>query len=325
MPVVIPLVALDVLVTALFAIACALLITFILREVAKLVADIPIVGGALARAINAMTQPITYVLGKAEHGVDAAIGASWHALSRLTDMLWHQIEAYALGYLHLAQLVGEIVYAHSGLRSLVHRIEHRLHGIEHGVKTFEREWRGIEAKVKRIEHDLTRGIGHDLRIGLRDVRKEVKGIEHTVSDTLPQAIDYAEAKTSALGRFIGAIPGISYAEWVAGIAVAGIAKLGLDWIKCDEGKNVYRRRGCGMWDDFDGLLGLFVDLFIIAEVCDVLPVLDAAVSEVATPLVAAMTDVGAGLCGPGSSPPAQLDGPTTVFPPVYFTGKLVLG
>ena len=250
----VPLLEIGVLLIALLAIALAQQLTNLMRAVADLVSGIYLVGGYLAHAVNSMAQAISNVLGKAEAGVDSAIGASWHALARLMDGFWHEIEDSAKGYLLLAQLVERLVYAHSGLRSLVHRVEGVVHGIEHGVKTFERRFQGIEAKVGRLERDITKGIGHDLHIGLRDLQKEVKGVEHTVGTTIPNAIDYAEAQTTQLGRFIGAIPGTKYLDWVAGIVAAGLAAIGMDWLICRNRNGVNGKSGCDLWDEIGAVL-----------------------------------------------------------------------
>lgn len=289
MPVAIPFIALDILVTALFAIACALLIASILRSVAQLVEGIPGVGGYLASAINGMAQGISYVLGKAEHGIDAAIGASWHLLARLADGVWHQIEAQALGYLQVAELLAKLVYAHSGLRALVHRAESVLRGVEHGVKTLEREYHGIEAKVKRIERDITKGIGHDLRIGLKDLRKEVRGIDQQVSTAIPKAIDYAEAKTASLGRFIGAVPGVSFTDWVKGITLAGLAALGLAGLNCKN--NPLKGKDCesNVWQDFAGLLAAAAIFGAAVDFRDIVEASVAIESEVAEAVAALAT------------------------------------
>ena len=152
---------LGTLALVLLCLALALLIVAIMRKVGDIFRPIPIVGGYIAGAVGSLAQGITYVLGKAISGVEAAIGASWHLLARLTDSLWHHLAAQASGYLQLAELVARLVYAHSGLRTLVHAIEATVHGIEHGVKQLEREWRGIEAKVKQLERAVAHGIGHD--------------------------------------------------------------------------------------------------------------------------------------------------------------------
>lgn len=258
MPAAVPLLEIGVLLVALLAIAVAQQINNIMRAVGDLVRNVWLVGGAIADGVDAVARGIAYVLGKAEAGVDAAIGASWHLLARYMDRLWHQIESVALGYLHLAELLAKLVYAHSGLRALVHRIEAAVHGIEHGVKTLERTYHGIEHRLGRLERDITRGIGHDLRIGLRDLRDEVRGIDHTVTTTLPRALDYAEGQIASLKDFIKAIPGTNYLDWAGGIVAAGLAAIGMDWIICRSRTGVNGKTGCNIWNDLEQLLGVAI-------------------------------------------------------------------
>lgn len=324
MPAAVPLVEIGILLVALLAIALAQQINNIMEAVSQIVRAIPLIGGKIADGIEYVAQAIAHVLGKAEAGVDAAIGASWHLLARLTDMLWHQITGTALGYLHTAELLARIAYAHSGLRTIVHAATAALHGIEHGVKDLQREWRGIEHKVKQLERDLTKGIGHDLHIGLRDLRKNVKVLDHQVTVAIPKAIDYAEGQTTRLQDFIKAIPGTGYLDWAGALVLAGLGTLGLDWIKCKEAKNGFSRRGCQWWKDLDTITSLITDIVIINGVCEVLPILDAAVSEFATPLVISLTDAGAGICTSDSAGPALATGPLPILPPVYYTGNLDL-
>lgn len=254
MPAALPLLEIGVLLVALLAIALAQQINNIMRAVGDLVRGIWLVGETIADGVDAVARGIAYVLGKAEAGVDAAIGASWHLLARYLDRLWGQLERAAIGYLQLAQLVARLVYSHSGLRSLVHRLEQAWHGIEHGIRTLERKFHGIDARVRDLTRDITKGIGHDLRIGLRDLKARVRGVEHTIDVTIPRAIDHAEGRITSLRDFIKAIPGTSYLEWVGGIVAAGLAAIGMSWIVCRNRDGVNGRKGCDLWDDIGGVL-----------------------------------------------------------------------
>ena len=280
MPAALPLLEIGLLLVALLAIALAQQINNIMRAVGDLVRDVWLVGGAIADGVDAVARGISYVLGKAERGVDSAIGASWHALARLTDGIWRQIEETALGYLHLVQLVADLVYAHSGLKSLVGHLSHTYHGIEHGVKDLRREWRGIDHRVNRLERELTRGIGHDLHIGLRDLTTEVHGVEKKIAGTIQPEIDYAEGLTKSLRDFIKAIPGTKYTDWVAGIVAAGLAAIGMDWLICRTRKNVNGKSGCNLWDDIEGLLGLATAAFAFANFEELMKVAEEVEPEV---------------------------------------------
>ena len=313
------LIELGTLALVLLCLALALLIVAIMRKVGDIFRVVPVVGGYIAGAVESVAQAITGVLGAAISGVDAAMGASWHLLARFMDSLWKQIEGQALGYLQLAELVAKLVYAHSGIRALVHAIERTIHGIEHGVKTLEREWHGIEARVKQLEHAVTKGIGHDLHIGLRDLTKEVKGIEHTVTTDIPKAIDYAEGQTTALGRFIGAIPGVNYAEWAAGIVASVIGLDILNSLRCPSFLKSAKSRGCGLWNGIEDVLGLLFDVAIIASICDVLPWLSRGVDEVGLGLVQTIHAAGISACSHNYPPPPPMPHVALTSPKVYGT------
>lgn len=296
MPVVLPLIELSALLIALAAIAIALLIVDIMRNVGNLVQNIWLIGGALASGVDAVAQGIQYVLGKAEAGVDSAIGASWHALAWFARAWWHEIEGEALAVLGLAELVARLVYAHAGLRALVHYAEHVVHGIEHGVKSLERRWHGIEARVKQLERDITVGIGHDLRVGLRDLENEVHGIEKGTIPALVSGIDAVEGELTQLENFIGAIPGTTFLAWAATIVAAAIGTVGLKALRCSGFGNLFNRLGCGMWSILDGLLGLVVSSLILTNVCDILFLLETAYGDVSGPLVSFLNDIPLGGC-----------------------------
>jgi hypothetical protein len=319
------LIELGTLALVLLCLALALIIVSIMRKVGDVFRVVPVVGGYIAGAVESVAQSISGVLGKAITGVDSAMGASWHLLARLTGRLWHQIEDAATGFFHLAELVARLVYAHSGLRTLVHHVEHVVHGIEHGVRTLEREWRGIEHKVKRLERDVTKGIGHDLHIGLRDLRKEVKGLEHTVTTDIPNAIDYAEGQTTALGRFIGAIPGVSYVEWAAGIVAAALGLDLLNSLRCPSLLKSAKNRGCGLWNGLEDMLGLLVDVALIASICDVLPWLTKGVDEVGLGMVEAIHAAGLSACAGTYPPPPPMPAVALHLPTVYGTALTAAG
>lgn len=71
------------------------------------------------------------------------------------------------------------------------------------------------------------------------------------------------------------------------------------------------------------LLGIFADVWLLENVCALLPLLETVASDVGTPLVDALTVVGAGLCK-GVSKPGRLRGPAVVVPPVYFGTALAV-
>jgi hypothetical protein len=67
----------------------------------------------------------------------------------------------------------------------------------------------------------------------------------------------------------------------------------------------------------DDLLGILADIWIVENVCVLLPFLETAASKIGTPLVEALTVAGAGIC-PGHSAPKPLLGPKATVPDLIF-------
>lgn len=110
----------------------------------------------------------------------------------------------------------------------------------------------------------------------------------------------------------------------AGAAAIMANALGLPNWRCITRGNLGRvsRALCGLPTNFlNDLLGLLADFFVLTNICTVLPWVESAASEIGTPLVALLTEAGAGLCT-GSAAPGALQGPAPVVPPVYLPGVL---
>jgi len=321
-PVALPLIEISVLAVLWLCIALALLIVGIMGKVGELVRPIWLVGGTIADGIESVAQSIAGALGGVESGIDSAIGASWHELARLVDELWHVIEESAGGYAALAEYVAKLVYAHSGLRSLVHSIEATVHGIEHGVRDLERVYRGIEAKVRRIENDVVNGIGHDLRLGLQKVEKTVNAIANGTIPALSRGIDGVDNSLTQLQNFIKAIPGVSYLDWAAGIVAAAVGLDVLNGLRCPQFGRLMRKWGCGLGSILDGLLGLVVSGLILTNICDVLGLLESAYGDVAGPLISFLTEIPLGGCEVPPASWAVLAVPAGPLPPAQTLGAL---
>jgi len=110
-----------------------------------------------------------------------------------------------------------------------------------------------------------------------------------------------------------------FAASVMAAAMANALGLGLNW-RCITRGNIGKtaRRICGLpthW--LDDVLGLLADFFILENICTVLPWLETAASDIGTPLVEVLTEVGAGLCR-GSAAPGALQGPKPSVPALIF-------
>lgn len=322
MPIVAPLLALDVIVLVLWTIAAALAIALIMDKLSAILAGVPWVGGKLSDAVKSMAKAITNAAGTLEHGIDSIVGAAWHALSRYIDKLFNQFVTHSAIILHLAELVGSGLYSVSGIRALVRRISHVAHAAYSGVKTLEREFHGIEHRVKTIEREIDAGIGNDVRVAVKGLEKwekaakaQLKADEKAITQTLP-------GELTQLENFIKAIPGTRYLDWVAGIVAAGLGASLWNLFKCPTFLGKTLGRGCGLWNGIEDLFGLFIDAVIFTDLCGFLPEAEALFGDLEGPLVGLVASAADAAC---AHPPAgwvELAAPALSLPAVYYTGPV---
>ena len=115
-------------------------------------------------------------------------------------------------------------------------------------------------QIRHLVHETTVALPRDIaRVKHRErwaerqlwkVRDRVKGLEDGARKTWDWITDHPFSATTA--AFAGAV------------AVA-LGRLGLDAIRCPSLKNMYGKRGCGMWDDLDALLGLVATAVVAAN------------------------------------------------------------
>jgi hypothetical protein len=264
-PIVAPLVALDVLVLVLWLIAVALAIALIMDKLAAILHAVPIAGGYLSDKVHDMARAITNAAGKLEGGIDHLIGAAWHQLARYTDKLWSELVAHSTALVQLAQLVGHLVHSVHGLRALVRTLQHVGHGVTAAVKTLEKEYHGIEHRVKKLEREIGQGIGHDLRIRIKALEKEYDGLENQVIPSIRSGIKTAEGEVADLEKWLGVNLDSTQAEWLAGFAAAALAALGLSGLNCNSNPFKNNRNACGLWGDLSDILGLLAATLAVLD------------------------------------------------------------
>lgn len=325
MPIVVPLLGLDVLVVVLWCIATALAIALVMDKLSSILAGVPWIGGKLSDAVKSMAQAITNAAGTLEHGIDSIVGAAWHAFARYLDKLFEQFVAHSSIILHLAELVGSGLYRVSGLRSLVRSISHVAHAAYAGVKTLEREYKGIEHRVKTIERELGHGIGNDVRTEVKALEHELTGIEKRVIPGLRQGIQAAEGEVTDLERWLGVKAGLSNLDWAKALVVAALAALGLGGLSCSTLGNLLGKRGCGLWQGLDDLLGLLFDAVLFVDLCGLLPELETLFADLEAPIVDLVSSAADAACAHPPAGWAQLSAPALSLPQVYYTGAAIGG
>jgi hypothetical protein len=213
-------------------------------------------GGTVTDWLASIEQGITSALGTAEHKIDAAIGWQWHKLAESMQWAWREIKGHADTLLAIAAWIPFLSYAVAAVRALAHRTAHQNAAVAPRVKTLEREYRGIEHKLKQIERDISKGIGADVLPRIKTLEREVATVE---GQTIP-AIRSAEAADSlSIGNLWHwvkrnvAVPGT--AVFTGAVAVA-LGALGLGWLRCNSNPFNNNKKACGLWGDFAALMGL---------------------------------------------------------------------
>lgn len=257
------------LVLALVALGLATLATILVyalfHPVINFLQSIPAIGGTLAYPFEKASQFLLNALGAAEAKVDSFIGAMFHVLADQFSWAWRELKDHGAALLETATIVGTLVSAYHLLRRLVHGIHSTTQGFGHAIRRLEREYHGIEHRVRVIEREIGQGIGHDLRVRVAGLEAEVGTLENKIIPSIRTAVNTAEGEVSALRKWVtDNIPLPGTKTFLAAVAVA-LSALGLDWLKCNSAKNVLNNRTCSLWNTLDDLLALATAVYAVAE------------------------------------------------------------
>ena len=290
-------------------IVCYLAVYFVkafLGTAASATSWIPWIGSAVSSGLHKAEQHVTNIFGKAAAGVQSAMGWSWHLQARLIDALGREINSHANQLWTLANSMPAVAFVAallSDLRKHTHSItklwdtifSHPASLVKPLTARVGRIEKYAHANVKALDHALDGVIEHDIP----SLKARTKKLEGEVA----RAWDAIKAGKFALGSL----------AFVGAVALA-LSKLGMGWLRCNSAVQFGKKRGCGLWNDLESILGLLADAVAITNICVVIPWLEEAFSVVAAPLVSTLASAGAGLCKPGSSPPAELHPPALHVP-----------
>lgn len=146
------------------------------------------------------------------------------------------------------------------------------------------------------------------------------------------ALSWSEAEVGVLGRELGSLKSrvdriarqLSPAAIVALIGATIFTEFGLGWLRCRQVGQL-GRAVCGLPSHlFRDLLALFADLYFVAAICEVLPLLEETYAVVGTPLVTALTETALLTCAPPSRWAPDPPTPRLHLPPLVFDGSLHL-
>lgn len=276
---------------------------------------IPGIGGWLKSSLHGVEQRITSTMSKAALGADRKIGAGFHDLARLTDWLGREIRAHANLIFTIATMLTGTAGV-SWVAGEVAKLVGRIGGYAHTADMALQRVLGLE---QRVQHAIA-----------ADVLPRLRVIERAAERTIPKDIAGLRTRTKTIeGELARAWKAIRKGEaalvgtaFVGAIALA-LGKLGMGWLRCNAAQSFGKKRGCGLWNDLEGILGLLADAVLLTNICTVIPWLEEAFSTVAAPLVSTLAKAGAGLCKVGSRAPAplvvpQLSLPAASVPTLYL-------
>jgi len=305
-----PLIDLAPLLLFLIAAALCLAVVYVSKAffgvTGTVLGKLPVIGGWIDATAHHIEQRITNVFGGLAAQMEARVAASWHSFARLVDHIGREIARHAGLIATIAALLtpfSAILDLYRGLhtaRTLLHRLVHRIEGIGHDLIT--------------RTHGIEKGIG-------RDVLPRIRALEHEVDHVILRDVAALRARTKTLEReyerlykWMRSHPWTLVTSAFVGAVAIALSRLGLDWIKCNTAKSVFRKRGCNLWSDLDKLLGALAEVALVTNICQVIPWLEEGFSLVAAPLVSTLTAIGAGLCGTNSAPPELLPVTTLHIP-----------
>lgn len=241
-------------------------------------------------------------------GCEIMVGKLWYVAGWTVYTTVQEIRHLAQDTLALGHWI-----VHTAVPTYVDGATHLLHGL---TKTVYVTAHAAEAKAANLTRTVDTLARHSVAVLDREVaglRERVWRDERLLHHEAAHGIDDLESEFWKLYKRVGVLTGAT----VFAAAMANV--LGVS-ARCLRKGNIGRvsRALCGLSGAaLNDLLGLLTDVLIFENVCTLLPILETAASDIGTPLVAALTDVGAGLCG-GVAPAGALRGPAPTISPVLF-------
>ena len=310
------------LVVALLCLGLAALLVVLTEAAIAVLKNAPAIGPWLVGKAEAIEQAISHALGVAFSGIDHLIGTSIHLLARYIDKAIGELRSHAHLVAEVAATLVPLAHAIRAVGNLAHSLTKVWTGIEHGVRDLTRRWHGIERRVKAIERELARGIGHDLRVEVAGLRREVFKVEKPALEALREAEATAQAAIDDLYEWAkGKASLIGVGTFATAIATA----IGLEaWnlLRCSLFRGLWSKRGCGLWQGLDDLLGLLVDAVLLVDFCALLPELETLFGELEAPLVELVASAADAACAHPPQGWVELAAPPLSLPAVYYTGPV---
>lgn len=202
----------------------------IVGMVHAIVGNIPLIGGLIGSAFDAIANPIVRALDQSVQWLDTAMGTTFHSLAAVTVWTGKTLEGLASGlailakhsYAFLSKDYANMLYHR--LLKLVQQIQHVTHTVVH--------------KTVVINQAVTKTIG-------ANVLPRLRAVEHAAEVTIPHDIRALRHRTRALEdeytrlyKWLRTHPWTAVTDAFVGAVAISLTRLGLDWIKCDTNKAV---------------------------------------------------------------------------------------
>jgi hypothetical protein len=232
------------------------LIAALFKPVFSVANIIPLIGPSLDSFLHSIESDVDNALGDIEHNIDALMGASWHRFAELNEWLWKELKKHTLIGQLLSAEIKALKHAYAFVRNLAHEAKSAVEHLPKQIRTLEREYKGIEHKVKALEKDFAHGIGDDVLPRLKSLDKEVTHIIHSTIPAIRAAESDADRAISDLYSWAkGKASLVGVGTFSVAVATA-LAALGLGWLRCSNNPFSKSKTPCSLWDDLAKLLGL---------------------------------------------------------------------
>jgi len=274
---------------------------------------IPYVGSALESAGHAIEHEVQ--LQKSAEALSAMPG-----LVRFTVGMAHVFEDQAIATFDLAQNTFGAFEVLTG-----HTIPHASRAAAAQAATQAAHAKAIARDAAHAERTASTRLAHRamtiaatadaaLALGARALHKaEAIALPRSLPWVV-KGIDDVRSDVWKLAHRVYSLPKWLTVAGVSAVAIGALNIVGGSWIRCRNWKRI-GRAGCRLPTSWlNDLLALVADFVIVTNICAVIPWLETAFSEVASPLVAALTKAGAGLCAGGAGAPELLPPPTLYLP-----------
>lgn len=258
--------------------------------------------GWVAEQVVGLTKWLTHAIGSHFEQVEGTAVAWITALTGVSDYTWKSLAGIAYDlhdfsrWLVLKEIPALVKALPNAVTHVVHAITTRIVHVERTIVKLP----GLtKAQIRAAVAVAIPGIiAHDLPY-FDWLKKHLKSLERILAGAAGAAIG------SVLGLpkdLIGIRKRIGKLEkTLAGTAVAGavalaLARLGVSWIRCNNWKRL-GRGVCGLPSNvISDILGLITDVFILADICEVIKLTDDAFGVIEGPLASFVGNVGGALC-----------------------------